>query len=55
MDESILKLECLKLSHTGSPDISIKIAQQYFNWIIDRQPEEQLNDHSKRSRKFKQK
>jgi len=33
MDDAVIKLECLKLSHTGSPDVSIKIAQSYYEWV----------------------
>ena len=39
MDEAAIKLECLKLSHTGSPDMSIKIAQAYYEWITEKPSE----------------
>lgn len=34
MDKEAIKLECIKLSHTGSPDISIKVAKMYYDWIV---------------------
>jgi|CoawatStandDraft_6_1074263.scaffolds.fasta_scaffold01613_8 hypothetical protein len=55
MEESILKLQCLQLAHTGTPDISIQIAEKYYNWIVDKQPDKQLNDQPKRGRPYKQK
>ena len=33
MDESAIKLECLKLAQTGSPDATVKAAQVYYDWV----------------------
>jgi hypothetical protein len=33
-DESAIKLECLKLAQTGSPDATVKAAQVYYDWIM---------------------
>jgi hypothetical protein len=33
MDEAAIKLECLKLAQTGSPDATVKSAQIYYDWI----------------------
>lgn|GEM_PF-2852657 len=37
MDEKEIKLECLKMAHTGSPSITIKNATEYFGWIMEGQ------------------
>jgi len=44
MDEVIIKLECLKLALTGTPEISIQSAQKYFEWVVGK------NDKPKRGR-----
>jgi hypothetical protein len=46
MDEASIKLECLKLAQTGSPDATVKAAQIYYDWVM--QP-----DKPKRGRPFK--
>ena len=33
MDEVAIKLECLKLAQTGSPDATVRSAQIYYDWI----------------------
>jgi len=33
MEEYVIKLECLRLAQTGSPDVTVKAAQIYYDWI----------------------
>tara|TARA_R110000823_G_scaffold197890_1_gene328965 strand:+ start:442 stop:609 length:168 start_codon:yes stop_codon:yes gene_type:complete len=34
MDESVIKIECLRLAQTGSPDVTLKAAQIYYDWVM---------------------
>tara|TARA_R110000822_G_scaffold103990_3_gene230690 strand:- start:3080 stop:3265 length:186 start_codon:yes stop_codon:yes gene_type:complete len=36
MEEDVLRLQCLQLAQSGSPENSIKVAQQYFDWIVSK-------------------
>jgi hypothetical protein len=36
MDEALIKLQCLQLAHSGSPQNTIAIAEEYFNWIVEK-------------------
>jgi len=33
MEEHVVKLECLRLAQTGSPDLTVEAAQIYYNWV----------------------
>jgi|TARA_R110000824_G_scaffold10044_2_gene44530 hypothetical protein len=33
MDEYVVKLECLRLAQTGNPDVTVKSAQIYYDWV----------------------
>ena len=33
MDQYVIKLECFKLAQTGSPDVTVKAAQIYYDWV----------------------
>tara|TARA_R110000796_G_scaffold3960_2_gene15123 strand:+ start:414 stop:581 length:168 start_codon:yes stop_codon:yes gene_type:complete len=34
MDEFVIKIECLRLAQTGSPDVTIRAAQIYYDWVM---------------------
>ncbi len=42
MEEHIIRLECLRLAQTGSPEVTIRAAQVYFDWIVNRQDQGRL-------------
>mgnify|MGYP003653171179 CR=1 len=34
MDHVIIKIECLKMALTGTPETTIASAQKYYDWIV---------------------
>jgi hypothetical protein len=29
-----IKLQCLQLAHSGSPETTIQVAEKYFDWLV---------------------
>lgn len=52
MEKEQIKLECIKLAHTGSPEATLKIAEQYYDWIVECENQD-VPDKPKRKRRTK--